>query len=178
MTKGDVVKLISAISVLYPKYKPAGKEELELKINMYFSLLRNVEKEVAWLSLQKWAVESSFPPTIHDLLQKSLEIKNTEYRLTVAEAWKQVMNAIEKYGYYQEEEAMKVLDPVVREIVKSMGFKQLCVSENNMADRAHFIKLFETHIKSKKKEALLPIHLQKMISRVKKSLCLPEAKEE
>ena len=37
---------------------------------------------------------------------------------------------------------MKSLSPNIAKLIKSMGYRDLCMSENTMADRAHFIKIF------------------------------------
>jgi len=54
-----------------------------------------------------------------------------------------VTKAIRQYGYYRQAEAMQSLPADVSAVVSSMGWQTLCASENEMTDRAHFIKAYD-----------------------------------
>jgi hypothetical protein len=58
----------------------------------------------------------------------------------------------------------------VRLAVKRMGWRELCMSENNMADRAHFLRIYETMEKRTKEDNLLPVALKNAIATIGQSM--------
>ena len=57
--------------------------------------------------------------------------------------WGQIVKAIRKCGFNQ---VPKFLNPITQKVVSCMGWSNLYKSENSVADRAHFIKLFENEV--------------------------------
>jgi hypothetical protein len=51
----------------------------------------------------------------------------------------------------------------VAKIVENMGWQNLCMSENEMADRAHFTKAYDTMQKREKQIAMISGNNIKMI---------------
>jgi hypothetical protein len=60
--------------------------------------------------------------------------------LSAEEAWAEVQNAIRRCGYYSYPAN---LHPRIRRAIDAMGWCELCSSENPVADRAHFFRIFE-----------------------------------
>lgn len=100
-------------------------------------------------------------------LKKINEAKESEIREKCAEytvphlkdqgeAWGEVQKAISQYGYYRQEEALESLTPIVREAVKRLGFREICLDENQDAVRAHFFKIYSSLIERKTNDAKLP----------------------
>ena len=52
-----------------------------------------------------------------------------------------------EYGSYNKEKALESLDPITRKCVESIGYLELCMSENIMVERAHYQKIFEVYSK-------------------------------
>jgi hypothetical protein len=74
--------------------------------------------------------------------------------------------AIHLYGYYREAEALASMREHTRAAVISMGWKQLCTAEleNEMADRAHFLKIYGTAVQNVEQERLIPLSLWEQIA--------------
>ena len=81
------------------------------------------------------------------LLAEELDPRN-EKLPTAAEAWEEVEKLIIQFGPYR---APQYSCDTVRRAVRAIGWLQLCCSENPAADRAHFLKLYES-MRSKHKE--------------------------
>ena len=81
------------------------------------------------------------------LLAEELDPRN-EKLPTAAEAWEEVERLIIRFGPYR---APQYSCDTVRRAVRAIGWLQLCCSENPAADRAHFLKLYES-MRSKHKE--------------------------
>lgn len=101
---------------------------------------------LAHISTNKWF------PTIAELREATLAMLPGQGIPTATEAWGEVMHAFEMVGYYHTPEWSH---PAIAKTVDAMGWQQLCLSENGMADRAHFIKLYEVYVKRVRDDSLM-----------------------
>jgi hypothetical protein len=75
----------------------------------------------------------------------------------VDNAWAEVLTSIRRYGRYGVPrkgggyDAVTWSHPAIEDVVRSMGWLSLCDSDNIAADRAHFLKLYETASKRHKR---------------------------
>ena len=58
---------------------------------------------------------------------------------------------------------MESLDPVTRRCVESIGYRNLCISENISVERANFRMIFETFQKREQERRQLALPLQETI---------------
>lgn len=72
------------------------------------------------------------------------------------EAWGDVQRAIQKYGYYRADEAMTSLSGPTKEAVERIGFRELCLGDNTVANRAHFFKIYDAILQRKINDSRLP----------------------
>jgi len=152
LNKQEMLKIFSIFNVVYPKFMESGKEEMML--NVWYELLKDYPFELVMLSAQKHIKTSKFSPTIHDIIEGVTEYENVG-RIDGMTAWGMVTRAIRNYGYYRQIEALKSMPQDVANIVENMGWQNLCMSENDMADRAHFIKAYDANFKREKDIALM-----------------------
>ena len=80
--------------------------------------------------------------------------------------WEQVERAIRNYGTYNPEKALESMDELTRETVKRMGFTNLCLSDNQTADRANFRIIYEQLAERKKTDAQIPENVKQLISKM------------
>ncbi len=153
MNRKEIMKLIGICSANYSNFPQEGKEEP--LIQLWMNMLSDTAYEVAALAIQKHLSLSKFPPTVAEIRSLIVYINNPE-RITGMEAWGNVTKAIRVYGSYRETEAKASLDPLSKSIVEMMGYRNLCMSENDMADRAHFTKAYDSHVQQDRDEELMP----------------------
>jgi hypothetical protein len=60
------------------------------------------------------------------------------------------------------------MDEVTRQAVKRLGYKELCMSENTMQDRANFRMVFEQIAERKQEKDMLPYSLNQMIEEIQR----------
>lgn len=68
------------------------------------------------------------------------------------EAWGEVVREKSKAFIYSDR---KITDPIAEETVKVMGWRNLCLSENEEADRAHFFKIYKSIADRQKHSAIM-----------------------
>ena len=117
---------------------------------------------MAELALRKWVNTNKWSPSIAELREMAVDIQYGE-SLTWGESWERAVGAIRKYGSYRPKEALESLDPITRKCVESLGYRELCMSENVMADRANFRMIFETVSNREKMRKQICLPLQEAI---------------
>lgn len=152
MKQTEVIKLIGICSANYRNWPEESKAEPMLAL--WTKMLSDTEYFIAEAAVEKYLAESIYPPTIADIRTRIADL--TVFReKTAIEAWGDVGEAIRKYGSYNEKKAMDSLTGVTHKVVKAIGYKELCLSENEMADRAHFLKVYDTLAARVREDALM-----------------------
>ena len=80
-----------------------------------------------------------------------------------SDGWDQVLRAVRKYGSYRPVEAMESMDEITREAVRRLGYKELCMSENIMAERAQFRMIFEQIVDRRQTNSQISVNLAQLI---------------
>ncbi len=144
-------QVIAMLITAYSKFELSSSAAIKL----WYEMLKDIDFEIMKSAVMKHVADSPYPPTIASLRKLSTEIKYPHIQaITGADAWGEVTRAIRNHGYYDELGAMESMSEITRKIVSRFGFKNLCVSENLIADRAHFIKAYEAEQKQSFDKAL------------------------
>lgn len=152
MDKKDVLKLIAICGANYRNWPEPGKEQVT--VALWERTFADVDFRHAQLAIEKFIVESPFPPTVADIRQRLVDVVVPDVP-TGIEAWAEVIQAIRRYGIYGQEKAIASLAPLTRKVVEAIGFRTLCMSENEMADRAHFLKVYDQLVNRERKAMLM-----------------------
>lgn len=160
MTKGEVAKLLAVIAAAYPKF-----EVDDIKVQVWHEMLGDLEYKMASLAIKKLILESTFPPSIAEVRKAAVEIQTPE-QTTGAQAWGEVIKAIRNYGHYREEEALASLSPVTAQVVRYMGWREICLSEEPGVVRGQFLKMYHQVTEREQKMRLLPQSLRDEIQKL------------
>jgi hypothetical protein len=163
VNKSEITKLIAICSINYRNFPEAGKEQM--LIELWQNMLQDVDFHTAEFAVKKFMSESVFPPTIADIRQRIADITRPR-RVSPIEAWGNVTKVIRKYGSYNEQKALDELDTMTRRTVQYFGYRELCISENPMVDRAHFLKMYESMTERENKNNLLSPALQEVFNEI------------
>ena len=134
------VKCISVLEKSYDKFNITNDKD---KLMLWYEMLGDRSEIEFMLGVKKYIKTSEFAPTIAGI-NKAIADIITSQAPDGMEAWNELQMAIRRFGMYREQEALESLSDRTRRVVKSLGFKNLCISENQMADRAHFLRMFES----------------------------------
>ena len=162
MTREEFKVLVKGMKAVYaqPTFIPDQDA-----FNMWFALVGDLPYEVCSVAIKKYMLTNKFPPTVAEIRELASNVINGD-QLTWGEAWERAMTAVRRYGSYNQVEAMNSLDPLTRKCVDSIGFMQLCMSENIMVERAHFQKIFEIFAKREQTDRQIPLQLRQAISQL------------
>lgn len=161
MTKVEFAKLADAMKTYYPA---AGLLPNKTAMQLWYEELKDVPYELAAVALRKHVSTNKFPPTIAELRKNAVETVKAPQDW--ADGWERFRRAVSKFGYYQQEAALASMDDITRKTVKRLGWKELCMSENPMQDRANFRMVYGQEQERKSKKDVLPLGLQAQIDAI------------
>lgn len=138
VSKQEFATLVLAMQAMYGD-EFIGTEEA---MDVWFALLHDLDYQILSKALQKHMLTNKFKPTVAELREIYADLI-CPIISDWSEGWEQVSKAIGHYGMYRTEEAMESFDEVTREAVKRLGFQNICLSENIVADRARFAEIYQ-----------------------------------
>lgn len=152
MTDQEFETVALAIKAAYPNSNVLP-DKYAMKV--WYRALGDLDFRVIENAVWEHISTSVFPPSIAEIREKCaarLSPMLTDW----GEAWEEVQRAIRKYGRYREEEALAAMTQMTVVAVRRMGFQNLCNSDNPVADRAHFQRMYEGMVKEEKRQTQLP----------------------
>lgn len=160
MNKKEFAIFASALKTYYPKEKILPNEQA---MELWFNQLQDIPYKVAELTLNKWVATNKWSPSIADIREQAAGIIQGESK-DWGEAWQEVLRCISKYGFYREEEALYSMDKLTRKVVRRLGFKNICLSEDIQVDRANFRMIYEQEQTKAKQDAQLPPKIKELLT--------------
>lgn len=155
MTFDEFIVLAKGLKCAYtsPNFLPD-----EYSVKTWYKFLGDLPCDLATVCVEKYIATNKYPPTIADIRTTVAEmmVGTSDW----SESWKQVIRFISLYGLPNEAKAYEAMDEATREAVKRLGWKNLCMSQNQMADRANYRMVYEAVVKEKKDNLSLPDNLR------------------
>lgn len=140
-------------------------------LSFWFSMLKDLPFELAVTALQKHVATSKWLPSVAEIRQCASEITLGEPR-DWSDEWLSVIQAVRMYGYINEKDALATLSPLTKGIVRQLGWKNICCSEQNelTALRANFRMIYTQKAEREKENASLPCDVSGKISELSERL--------
>ena len=147
MTKQEFATLVVAMQAMH------GEDFIgtEQALDVWYALLHDLDYQILSKALQQYMLTNKFKPTVAELREIYAELVSPTIS-DWSEDWEKVSRTIGHYGMYQEEAAMESFDEVTKEVVKRLGFQNICLSENIVADRARFVEIYQDIQRRKRTE--------------------------
>ena len=156
----------SALRTYFPKENILPNDQA---MALWFKQLQDIPYDVAEIALNKWVAVNKWSPSISEIRQTAIELMSGESK-DWGDAWEEVLKAINNYGSYREEDALNSLDNTTKKVVKRLGFRNICMSENIEADRANFRMIYTNQVERDKQDAQLPESLKQLMGGVTKKI--------
>lgn len=153
-TKPEVYKALLAVTPLFPHYKPPADDEARaILTNSWHMMVGHLEPDVLSGALRAAVTRTQFFPTPSLVLECAVELTTAPKR-TGLEAWNEVQQAIAEHGVYHppngaqygdfKNDYWTFSDPLLNKLVDGpKAWVELCMSENQIADRARIIDSYE-----------------------------------
>lgn len=162
MDKKEFAIFVSALKTYYPR-------ETLLPTNaaceLWYRQLSDLDYNVAMAGLIKWVLTNKWSPSIADIREMAVTVVEGDTP-DYGEAWGEVQRAIRRYGSFRPEEALNSMSNLTRMAAERIGFINLCMSENPVADRAQFEKVYKSLVEREKKDKQLTQNLRERIAMI------------
>lgn len=138
MTKDEFKLIVKGLKSVYNEQNFIATQAA---FDIWYDSLKDLSYRDLSFAAQKYIQTGHFAPKPADLREivASARTSVADY----GDAWMNVMNAIRRYGYMREKEALDSLDPVTRRAAENIGWQNLCMSESPETDRANFRMIYE-----------------------------------
>lgn len=165
MNEDELSRIVAFVALQWPAFKPT--EEQTAAWEPIIGDLSYAGTKAAVISLA--AEGRDFAPNAGLLRQRTLEL-TTEGVPEIDRAWAEVLEQVAMTGYYR---IPTFSHPAIAAAVDAMGWRNICISEDQMADRAHFLKLYAVTFARHQREALMPAEARKLLEEAAKAIGHP-----
>lgn len=159
----EFMQVWNVIGMAYTNHaKEIGAEAMAQTMRLYWRLLKDVPIEALQQAALRHIASSKWFPQIAELRAAAFVLEAAEQQ-TAIEAWGEVTAAMSNTDYYCYIDHCRVpvfANPVTNRLVDSMGWRNLCHSEDGTADRARFIQAYDQLEARQRNEGALPFALR------------------
>lgn len=155
MTPQEFDMIRAAIKSAYPTFNIMPDR---YSIQLWYRMLGDIDFKICETALQELIATKTYPPQIAEIRAKCAEYTSPQIK-DAGEAWRDVQRAIQMYGYYKVNEAMESLSGPTKDAVERIGFRNLCMGDNPVADRAHFFKIYDSISKRMINDSMIPVEV-------------------
>lgn len=154
MTQQETIKLFALIAAAYPRDKAFISASAPM-VELWTRLLADIPLSGAEAAIASHVNTSPFPPSIAEIRAWSV---GGQCEGEGAEAWGKLMQAVRKYGWCNQAEAKEYLGPEIWETMLRTfpNWLAFCMNENMEANRAHFLRMWESMAKKERLNRILP----------------------
>ena len=160
-----VTRIIGVLKLAYPHFgRDMIREDWIALPQVYHRLLSDIPDAQLEAAALHVTSENTFFPSAAELRQAAFMLANCN-QPSAEEAWGQVRRAFQ-YGLNE------ISDARTRRAVEIMGWRELCLSENQVADRAHFMKIYASLSERDKREGAMLPEVRRLIAGIAGRLAL------
>lgn len=141
MNRSETAQLLQRITERWPAWRLPTGEHLVSLIATWAGDLTHVPLSAATEAVRAASLDGrEWPPPLGWVVVEGLRRSGVPMPPDPDEAWLEVQRQMSAVGWYG---SPVWSHPAVGDVVRELGgFKSLCVSENAMSDRAHFLRLY------------------------------------
>lgn len=159
----EFAQVWGVLALAYPNWaRERDAAALKETLRLYWQLLSDIPMEQLKQAALRHIAASRFFPTVAELRESTATLLQAPAQ-TALEAWGEVTGAMSDARYYVYADHCNVpefANPITNRLVASMGWRNLCNSDNVIADRARFTAAYDTLVQRQQSEAALPDMLQ------------------
>ena len=136
MNDMETVAVLAIITNCYPQWNPPM-----VTLELYSRAMNDLDFDTVNKVVEKYVMNNKFPPTIADIREGSAALLGFTPSLA-SDAWEEVQEQIREVGLYgvptfSDDETTGA----IRRTMKTIGWRNLCMSTNQDTLRAHFLKV-------------------------------------
>lgn len=133
-------------------------------VAIYTRLLADIPPADLQTVVDQCIASSKFLPTVAEIREQWYLLTSRLGQPSATEGWADVLRQIRAVGYIGKP---TFGNPITEAVVKAIGWRELCASENIVADRAHFMRMYDQLVaRGEQVQGLLPQSLEMAEQRI------------
>ncbi len=145
-TEIEILRVLKILGDVYPSFHLSSAA-----IEIYVQLLTDIPGPVLEQATLDHISHSTFFPAIAELRSAAFSILEAVDPIpTDYEAWGEVQVEIRRIGHCGKPQLQNAL---AAQVVEQLGWRSLCLSENPVADRAHFVQAYQALVERQRYSA-------------------------
>jgi tetratricopeptide (TPR) repeat protein len=145
--KQQILEILTILTAAYPR-----TEITEPTVRLYQEALADIPDDVLRASALDHISRSTFFQAVAELRSSAADIALDTRRFPTAfDAWQQAFRAMVDYGRDRKPDFD---NPILEKTLFALGWRNLCMSTNQVADRARFIECYNIFLKRAKDDAV------------------------
>ncbi len=156
-SSNNVSKIMGVMAHAYPRYELSADS-----VKIYTRMLSDIPAEILEVAAHQIMAQSKFFPSIAEWREMAHNLMIGTHNIPSAyEAWEDAMHQVNICGDYYRYQVITrepvYAHPLVERAVEIIGYRNLLESDNRVADRAHFFRIYESLLERAEGEVrLLP----------------------
>lgn len=147
MNRNEAAAMLAVCAAAFPHVN-VSKETA----SVYAEMLADLDAEVALGAVRRLIATSRFFPTVAAIREEAAALSSPALP-SPATAWREVMVKMQQVGRDRQPEWSH---PTIAAAVATLGWRDLCMSDNQAVSRAHFWKVFDAVAREHRQQASLP----------------------
>jgi hypothetical protein len=141
----EILRVLKILGDVYSSYHLSSSA-----VEVYVRLLADIPGEVLERAALEHISRSNYFPAIAELRSAAFDILEAISPIpTDYEAWGEVQSEIRRVGHVGQPQFSHEL---IARAVELLGWRYLCLSENPVADRAHFVQAYQALREGKRRD--------------------------
>lgn len=139
----------------------------EYAVKLWYQMLKDLSYEKVDMAVKQYILHEHFPPALADIRRLAVSVDQEE--VDWGSGYREMTEAVRRYGYMQEAEALASLSPVTRQTVERLGWMNICCSstDDESANRANFRMIYQQIAERSKSEKMMPEAFTRKIEQMK-----------
>lgn len=164
MNKQETVQIIILLAGNYNSIADKTKEQKQVMINTWYECLKDLDYKLVQEATKKAIIESSYPPTIHDIRKNAVDITMPKIKDPM-DAWNEAYKMICSGTYMTKEQFETHSEEVKRFFGSVENLRSYSCNEDFNVDvvRSNFLKQYDRIEKNIREVSLLPDRLKEII---------------
>lgn len=165
MNRQETTQIITLLGGNYQRIAEKTISQKQMMINTWYECLKDLDYKVVLQAIKETMIQSSYPPTIHDVRQNATRILNPIPQRSGIEAWREAYSMICN-GIYITQEEFEQASPEVQKFfgdvrqVKELA--QTDIDTVNTVTKGQFLKQYEIMLNRATQEKLLPSYMREL----------------
>ena len=157
MTRQETAKLVYVMVAATGQSPRFDTKALDAMVDAYAALLADLDYARCNAAVRVLLQSKTWIPSVADIRKTVLELERGPVR-PAGDAWGDVLEAVRRYGAYRSPGVdFQFDDPEVARCVQALSWREICLSENQIADRARFIELYGEVASQERREQQVPL---------------------